>query len=349
MTRLKSNIILLTASVVVGLVMAEVLLRVFVPQETKRLATFDPDLGWRGVPGGTGTYIRIADGIETEFTYNDIGFRDEDVPPLDPERRQVVMLGDSFVESLEVPLEASFHDLVEQWLRSSVDPAYSVVSLASQGYSTAQELLAYRKFRDRLAPRVVLVVFYTGNDFTDNSNTPFIRIDERDSLVFISPEYSQGEKMWLAFQRWAYERSHLVFFLKNAAENLLNTRITHEARGVNKRAKGVNSIRVEMTSRLLRQICSELAAEQVKVGVVVIPSRADMLKDRHEPSDFVGEVCRLEGIPYMRLDTLLRPDHYFEHDEHLNIEGHRVASRAIMDFLSTSFELKATAPDERPS
>ncbi|MCA9247118.1 MAG: hypothetical protein KDA42_08390, partial [Planctomycetales bacterium] len=48
---------LLAGAIVVACLLAEVLLRVFVEQETKRLAVYDVELGWRGRPNGTGIYV----------------------------------------------------------------------------------------------------------------------------------------------------------------------------------------------------------------------------------------------------------------------------------------------------
>ncbi len=73
-----------------------------VDQEGKRLAIYDETIGWRGRPHGSGVYVRKIDNIRVPFQYNNLGFRDEDVSPKPADGRRILMLGDSFIENLEV-------------------------------------------------------------------------------------------------------------------------------------------------------------------------------------------------------------------------------------------------------
>lgn len=95
----------------------EVCLRLFVDQEAKRLATYDKTIGWRGRPGGDGVYIRKVDNIRVPFHYNNLGFRDEDVGPKQNGGRRLLLLGDSFIENLEVEYTKTFPALAEQLIR----------------------------------------------------------------------------------------------------------------------------------------------------------------------------------------------------------------------------------------
>jgi len=334
MTGVKGKIILLFAGLCFSLLIAEILLRSFVSQETKRLAMYDKDLGWRGVPHGEGRYIRSIDGIDEQFRYNGEGFRDEDFPSIDTPGFQVILLGDSFVESLEVPYEDLFHEKVEEELKRLVSPLCAVVNISSQGYSTAQELLAYRKFRPRLNPSVVLLAFYEGNDFEDNMRMALASLGRNGEVQFPANEDSWLDTQVQVFQRWMYEYSHVVFFAKNAIENLFHQRIS-QADKEEKRVSAEEKYR--MTCSLLREMHGEMRRTNVPFGIVLIPSRKGIEMNRTERLEVVASACSDFGIPLLRLDGALTPDQYFEVDGHFTAEGHEIVSRHIMEFLQLSF------------
>ncbi len=333
MTGAKAKAILFLSSLLVSVILSECLLRIFVVQETKRLASYDPDIGWRGAPNGEGVYIRLRDSINVPFRYNSLGFRDEEVPPREREGFQVVLLGDSFVESLEVPYENTFMELVESELEQRMDSS-SVINISSQGYSTAQEILAYQKFRGLLDPDLVLLAFYTGNDFDDNLRESFAFLNQDGELEFNSVEESSAEHIWLSFTRWLYEHSHLVFFAKNTVENLSGARLADDTRD-EKKASMEHARNV--TEILLLEAKAQVAAENIPFGVVVFPSRREVRSGDFSQTDFVSSVCERAGIPFIRLDGSLGQSDYFTHDEHLNESGHRIAASGIIGLIDSSF------------
>ncbi|MEZ6081604.1 MAG: hypothetical protein R3C56_39825 [Pirellulaceae bacterium] len=125
-----------------ALLVAELALRLLVVQEGKRLATYDAELGWRGRPNGTGVYARSEDKIWTPFRYNSLGFRDNDVLPKVSDGKRLLILGDSFVESLEIDFPQTFGAQIEKSIQNRA-PHWDVALIGSQGYSTSQELIAF--------------------------------------------------------------------------------------------------------------------------------------------------------------------------------------------------------------
>ena len=163
---------LLLVSILVTLGLAEVALRI-AGVSYPNFYRPDPDLGWTLTPGASGwwkkegkAFVRInADG-------------ERDVPhPLGkpPGTYRIAVLGDSCVESLQVPVEATF------WARLPGELARCPVAAAGgagrqietlnfgvSGYGTAQELLALRTRVFKYQPDLVLLAFYTGNDVRNN-------------------------------------------------------------------------------------------------------------------------------------------------------------------------------------
>jgi hypothetical protein len=157
LSKFKGNALIALFSIIFALSISEILLRIFLIQETKRLAIYDKDLGWRGEPNGQGMFIRKNDDIQVQFKYNKYGFRDEDFSTKSNSVRRILLIGDSFVEGLEVEYEKTFHKKLIQQINQDFNGQFEVINLSSQGYSTAQELLAWRLYKDIIQADIVLL------------------------------------------------------------------------------------------------------------------------------------------------------------------------------------------------
>ncbi|MCG8318727.1 MAG: SGNH/GDSL hydrolase family protein [Cytophagales bacterium] len=332
LTNLKSNFILLSISTVFALFLGEVMVRLFVVQETKRLATYDHELGWRGKPFGEGVYIRTKDTIASSYRYNNLGFRDDDVEASNAGGLRIALLGDSFLESLEMDYNRIFHEQFEKALQQKDDPDARVIALGSQGYSTAQELLAFRKYKDLVDPQFVWLLFYTGNDYTDNLRKSFAYLDKEGELVF--PENNTGwmKVQYLTFKRWLYEHSHAVFFLKNLVESKMNVKITTSDKA---ESGGSSDYKYDITRKLILQLNEEVATSGAQFGVVVIPFREDLLKKDGKNVDFIMNICERETIACLDLSQSLQASDYFKHDVHFVERGHDIVAEKLYEFYST--------------
>ncbi len=323
------RLLLLATALIIGLLLAEVILRVFVEQETKRLAAYDVDLGWTGRPGGEGLYVRNRDGIRCRFAYNGLGFRDEELSINNGQGRRILLLGDSFLEALEVDYERTFQDILESRLKEQW-AGTEVVSVASQGYSTAQQLWAYRKFSGIIKPAMVLLMFYTGNDLTDNVRREFAFLDASGRLVL--PERSEPwlRVQYLKFARWMYETSHLFFFVKNAIENITSIRLADESK---KSSDASTAYKIAITDSLIAQLRSDVASDGSSLAVAVIPSVKEVEAGQAGTVHLIIDICNRLNIPSVDLLPVLSRDHYFMYDEHLNEQGHAVVADTLFDFL----------------
>jgi len=328
MSESRGRALLLVVSLLAGLVFAEIVLRLFVEQETKRLAAFDRDLGWTGRPNGEGWYVRRSDGIREYFVYNELGFRDEKLKETDSPR--VLFLGDSFQEGLEVPYTETFHEQVEQRLKEEQGHDVDVVSVASQGYSTAQQLRAYRKFSARIKPDMVVLMFYTGNDLTDNLRHEFAYLDNEGRLVIPDRSFSWFQERRLEFVRWVYESSHLVFLLKNTAENVTRIRFADESKKVTRVS---DAHKVAITDSLIALLYETVREDGKMFAVVVIPSAREIAAGKRGNADQITGFCRGRRIPVVDLSPFLSRGEYFPYDEHLNGRGHRVVADTLIPFV----------------
>jgi lysophospholipase L1-like esterase len=129
----------------------------------------EPDrvLGWKEVPGLTWQWAgRFWYGDEFSVTIhtNSQGFRDAEREPTKPPRVvRVAVLGDSYVEALQVPLEKRSTELLEERLNRAAGAEgrggrrVEVLNFGISGYGLGQELLAWQEHASHYDPDYALV------------------------------------------------------------------------------------------------------------------------------------------------------------------------------------------------
>ncbi len=154
------------AAVLVALVVAgvafELGLRAFCRSldrdERTLLYRYDEQLGWFPKANSRGTFT----GSRTiSISHNSDGFRGpEYVATAKP---TLVVLGDSFVWGFDVNADERFTEKLQ-----ARHPEGAVYNLGVSGYGTDQEYLLLQRWFRKYRPRVVLLVYCTDNDDSDN-------------------------------------------------------------------------------------------------------------------------------------------------------------------------------------
>jgi lysophospholipase L1-like esterase len=124
-----------------------------------------PTRGWSLEPNGS-SFQRTRDyGVLVET--NALGLRDRPhAVEKAPGTFRIVVLGDSFIEAYQVPLEQSLPYRLEERLAGR---GVEVLNLGVGGYGTAQQLLALAEDGVRYRPDLVVLGFFLGNDLQNNS------------------------------------------------------------------------------------------------------------------------------------------------------------------------------------
>lgn len=163
--RITAVVLLCAFGLAFGAVLLEITTRLFIPM-SDFFYEFDPAIGMKLVPGKTGRSVRRGV-FDVEVQVNSAGFRDrEHTIAKPPGSRRVVLLGDSFIEAMQVRFEESVTPLLEQRLQDS--GPVELISLSVSGTGTAREYLTLREYGLRYQPDLVLL-FFVGNDVSDNS------------------------------------------------------------------------------------------------------------------------------------------------------------------------------------
>ena len=176
-----SGLLVLGVTVVLFCAALEVGLRIL--RIYPSFSTPDRTIGFRLRPGAR---YRFTDEGFSEGRINSRGWRDrEHTLQKPPGVTRIEVIGDSFVEALQVPADSAFPARLERRLGLG----HEVVALGRSGMGTTEEYLTYRRWGVEYDPDVVAVLFVM-NDFTDNTRNldpsgglrPYFRL-QADSLV----------------------------------------------------------------------------------------------------------------------------------------------------------------------
>jgi hypothetical protein len=155
------------ASVVVGVGVVEGAGRVFLALRPSYEVIFlEPDraVGWKQVPDFRYTWTGIhwfAADFSVPIETNSLGFRDREWDPAKPAGLvRVALLGDSFVEALQVPFERTAAQLLEAKLTARAAAAdastrWEVLNFGISNYSVGQYLLVWEGYARRFGPDFV--------------------------------------------------------------------------------------------------------------------------------------------------------------------------------------------------
>jgi len=127
-----------------------------------------PLYGFARIPGTVG-WVK-TDEYMAPFAINSHGLREREIPYESPSYlKRVLIIGDSFVEGIQVRPEQTASRVLETMLQSRFSAPTQVINAGNGGWSTAQEFEFLRHEGLEYKPDVVVLVFYTGNDVSDNS------------------------------------------------------------------------------------------------------------------------------------------------------------------------------------
>lgn len=268
---------------------------------------------------------------ETFIRINSQGLRDrEHNLEKPPHTLRIAILGDSYAEAFQVPVEKTFWAVLEREMNrcpSIGNRTVEVINFGVSGYGTAQELLTLRHRVWAYSPDIVVLAFLTGNDISDNSpileqnpQVPFFvhqngRLALDDSFRY-SPGFRIQQTPLARLYYDIYNRSRVLQVLNNARHAIQNRLLaspetTHEASGPPGTEIGLdNEIYSEpvdpvwqeawqITEELIVQMRDEVAAKGAKFLVATLSNGIQVHPD---------PAIRQEFMKQLGIDTLFYPD-----------------------------------------
>jgi hypothetical protein len=275
------------------------------------------------IPGADGWFVSEGKAF---VTINGDGFRDvSHARNKPPDTVRIAVLGDSYAEALQVPLDQAFWRVLGKEL-ATCDALHGrkveILNFGVSGYSTAQEYLLLQKRVWGYQPDVVLLAFLTGNDVADNhpdlgaAAAPFYRF-EADQLVLDSRRaHSLGTggraALWLVRHSRVFQLANQVRLNLGACGKLGGCA---EDRDITKGEAGLrNGVYLEptddrwkeawrVTEELLRRVRDEVAGHGARFLLVTLSNGIQVHPDPAVRAQFRTEI----GAP-----DLLYPDHRLE-------------------------------------
>lgn len=343
--------LLVVGSVFVGLLICEVLVRLFLPQDliVPMPAQADEELIYR-LPPNTRAYLK---GTSTEWFHletNSLGLRDSEHSPDTPAGTyRILLLGDSMSMAEGVEIEEIYLKQFESLANSACGDLLKIETIngAIRGYGNDQQVVLYERLGARFQPDLVILAFYEGNDFDDNRRGGIFRLDG-DSLVRTIPRPENSPKLRyysrqiriqnLPGYRLLVGHSHLA--------NLVRARIAgaliRQSYGDDDSDSSVTGVRDEdwlLTTRILEHWAT-LTRQAGSIPVLLfIPTDATIAgSEPLEPgpniNDRLQAFAQRTGINWISVVERLRQpttgEALFLADGHMSPEGHRETADELL-------------------
>jgi hypothetical protein len=342
---------LLLASVILALGAAEWAIRVAIPQQLIliRPGIWIPHdgLGWV-VRSGLNTRINTGERMVDVFTDED-GFR------IGAEGRrsgdlQILLLGDSFMQALQVEHEQSFAGLIESQLSRRLHRPVAVRNAGVDGWGPSQYRRRAADILDRQPIDLVVVAVYLGNDLVDEDQN-YIPPREATAAHSLRLPRSFSRHEWIdallhPLNDYFETRSHLFILVKTrlrAARLRLGMSAAYVPYGVHR--SDANRTIWEVTARLFAEIDRYGAQRGSPTVFVLIPppfavdpsvfreiSRGFALDEREidasQPNRLLAEALRRRHLTVISAQAdFERANHagvslYGRIDRHLSPAGH---------------------------
>lgn len=364
---ISKNISLLLASLFFILIVTELILRLFYPQNLN-YTMFDENLMYRHIPNFEFGYSRQE--FSSLIAFNSKGLRDYEH---DYKKKggiyRILILGDSFPEALQVRLNETFPKLMEGMLNknyASNSKKFEVINAGTGGYGTENEMIFMETEGIKYEPDAALL-FFSLNDIEDNHFSPLISIDNSNIIKHLPVKASAPKKLMLYCSRHLHLcsltqnvllhgiRSSPLLRLAFSKSSISSTNITDASFGPLDIYYRESSAAFERafndTLTVLLGMSNFAMSSNIKFAVAIIPSKEQVDNNKYneflrknnltEDDADIGKVHRLlkkslqqNGIAVVDLTPYFKSRNknnafYFDIDGHWNAQGHNLAAQTL--------------------
>ena len=340
---------------------------------TVEIVVRDPAVGRRLQTNIDLTLWNAESQRHVQIRTNSYGFRGEEpIVPKTEDIQRVVVLGDSFVNAIQVEeCETMCHLLAERLNENEpTSLRWEVLNFGVSGSATADQHLRYLNTIRDLSPDIVITCFSMATDPADNhptlSSLPMVHYDlnERGELEIV-PESTLNA----CAANLLNQHSQLYAWQKKKINRLLH-RFKPEKIAINQKDRifitplsDAFEYSWTLTEAILKQFRHDVVEDGVEFHVVTIPSGRevyedqfeelvslglnndpDMKFDREQPLRRLVEICEsndisilaMEGGFYQEASDQNRNEHdelFYKRKGHLSVAGNRLAAELIADYL----------------
>ena len=351
------NGLMLGVALVIGFALTETAVRFLAPQPTglSHQDRYGLVMHWPNI-------TRHLPQFGHDVSFNADGMRDRQHQLEKPAGTyRVLVLGDSFMEALQVPFETSLPSLVERGLAERTGRPVEVINGATSGWGTDDQLRYYTEYAAKYKPDLILVAMTLHNDISDNLREDWHRMQDGALVV-----QAREPKSF-----WEYKKVQLKAFIATRFQTYTLWRKVRHRREMRDTGQQLNRHIVElfheppaehiargydMTEQLLGKL-QAVAGPETRLALLLLPlqvqltdsafadfvRRADvppgsMPMDR--PQRLLTESAGRLGIPVIDLlpgfrawTAAGREALYIDWDGHWYPAGHQLAADVAVEGL----------------
>jgi lysophospholipase L1-like esterase len=355
--RTLARFLLLSVSVLFGLIVAEAAVRLLRPQPvmtvSRGLYVPDPPRRYRLQPGFQGTVTNRVE-FDSRVSIDREGLRGPEIGLKTPGTLRVLALGDSFTFGVGARQRETYPARLQEILRSRGVRA-EVLNAGAPGYGVPDEVAWFERWGRPLDPDLILVTVFIGNDLQDAAPGP--KPTAVDGALVVPGEKAGG------LSRWLYYHSHLFVLLKSSSLGASLRRLLGRPEPLETRQqreefdlyeKGRASEGVQGGAAATERAVSGLAAGagRARIVAVFIPSlvqvdprrwqanlkRFGLDPSRYDPSrpnQIFREIFARYGVPVIDLTEPFAAAIaqgkriYYPIDQHLTPAGYALTARVV--------------------
>jgi len=356
--RVLGTALLFAVSCALALVLAEVLVRLFAPQQ---LVALRPDvwqpadsIGWTFRPN-LNTIVNTGERPVHVFTDAN-GFR-VGRSGAGTARTRALLIGDSFMAALQVEYEQSFAGLLEQRLPGRIGSPFAIRNTGQAGWDPPQYLIQARRMLDRDTFALVIVSVYLGNDIVTRWPSHIPPLTPVETYRFRLPHRFSAAEFVAAVLRPTNDilkrHSHaFIFFKSRLHTTLMRLGLAAVDFPEEFQRSEARSGRWDLTAGILADIADMAARRGIPTLFVLVPApfqvepdvfqaylrgfRVDASRfDLDQPTRFMKERLEARGLevidvlPAFRAADARGPKLYGTIDPHLTPRGHDVLEQLV--------------------
>lgn len=336
--RLAANALLLLGSSALAVAIVEAVVRVVAPQPAYQYR-FSSATYYEPIPNARFVHEREEFSIPVE--YNAFGMRDRPRTPAKPAGvLRIALVGDSFAEAKEVPLDSTVAQRIERVLAAEFPSrVVEVLNFGVAGFGTAASAIRFETLGVRFAPDVVVYLF-VHNDPADNvARDARLYAISDGRMVFRTHTARGATRAARSAIDWVKQNLHSYRLVRFRIDRALAAREAKQgsARG----AEPANGLDIRESAGDDAWVATHLAIARLaqsarSAGAAFLVAQATTT-DAAMTSRLV-EICERVGAPFIDLVPVLAADAgpiTFETDGHWSSRGHAVAASALAPAIAT--------------
>lgn len=359
MIEMIKNIFLACACLFFSLILAECIVRLFLPQHLthqreNRYTVVENFLNWSG--------RNHTSEFNVPLSFNWKGIRGKEIAYEKPDHtKRVLFLGDSYVEGAQVDLKDHFATRVQQTLDNALNGKVQIINYGTSAWEPIQELIYLKNEGYKFSPDFMYLFVFPTNDVPGNYDRIYLenlgQYIDRTNLDLL---YRARERVpfLLRIKEYLLSHSHLVTLIKTALklpqiekhiqtfERQIGLVNTPSRRGSGQTLPEKSIEMWPLFQRIIKQIHSECKNSKIALKAVVIPCEPNTMVRGIGPDGYERtlNILKNEQMPVLDLKMLMEnekgpstyQEFYFKKDMHWTPQGHQFVAQIIANDILKS-------------